>query len=352
MSVDAPVRVWSFAAVPAVESGTESWIQLLKTGEFSDWRYGDFAVTTKDLAAMVDNFAARSVAVPGDYDHSFSEGQGSRAAGWTKELELRSDGQELWGLIDWTDAAVGSITSGEYRFISPEFSFNAQDETGKAIGPCLVAWALTNRPFLEGMAEVSLSVGRDGRVLVQGAPVTMTTQGESTMDNVLRERLGLAPDVSDEEVIARVDKLVALTAPQPDTITLTKAEVEELRSDATAGREAREQLRLSQRATLMDDATREGRLAPAMREHFERLYDQDPETTSLALAAMPVNPAFTAEGGVAVEVPAEPGADAPVWERVEARALALQQAQPSLTYEQALFVADSEIRPHTTVRGS
>jgi cation transport regulator ChaB len=135
-----------------------SKIQLFKTGEWVHPTYGKFKITEEDLEAMDENFIASDAEVVGDYQHgSLNEDpEVAKASGWVKKLINK--GKELWAEVEWTDKAVEYIKNKEYRFISPEFDLNWKNpETGKKQGPTLLAFALTNRPFLKGMAAVALS---------------------------------------------------------------------------------------------------------------------------------------------------------------------------------------------------
>jgi phage I-like protein/cation transport regulator ChaB len=135
-----------------------SKIQLFKTGEWSHPTYGKFKITEDDLEAMDENFTASDADVVGDYQHgSLSEDpEIAKASGWVKKLINK--GKELWAEVEWTEKAVEYIKNKEFRFISPEFDLNWKNpETGEKQGPTLLAFALTNRPFLKGMAAVALS---------------------------------------------------------------------------------------------------------------------------------------------------------------------------------------------------
>lgn len=345
-------RLYGLAVMPQdIAAGAETWIQLFKVGAFYDWRYGDFSITTQDLEAMLANFEANPKSVPGDYDHSFQMGEGSLSAGWTKALEIRADGAEMWGQVVLTERAAEQVAAGEYRFISPEFSLNHMNEKGEAIGPCLLAWGLTNRPFLEGMAEVSLAASRDGRVLVcQSAAANGNHPKEGTeMDlTKLRKALGLADDASEEVILqaAAQKHALALNAPPAGAIVLSKEDHDALKSTAEEGTKAAETLRLSQRDQAIDTAVKEGRLAPAAVDPFKAMWDQNPEATAVALAALPVVEQFKREA--AGEVAGAPGADdpeAPISQRIETRAQALMAADQTLALAAAYEKADAEIRP-------
>ncbi len=141
----------------------QSIIQVLRTGTFYHPIYGKFTVLSEHLANMVNNFKLKRPKHPTemvvDYEHMSAPAspvQMAPAAGWVKGVEQR--GNELYCTVEWTEAAATKINNKEYRFISPEFSLNYRDkETNQALGPTLIALALTNRPFVEGMQPVALS---------------------------------------------------------------------------------------------------------------------------------------------------------------------------------------------------
>jgi phage I-like protein len=147
----------------ATDGDTKSWIQLARTGSFVSKRYGKFDITKTDLSQMVHNFREVTpktpTELPIDYDHLSMDpkkpGDGI-AAGWMKNIELRQEGEELWGEIEWTRPAVTRIQNKEYRFISPSFVKDHTHKDGKKIGTTLLAAAVTNHPFLEGMSALAL----------------------------------------------------------------------------------------------------------------------------------------------------------------------------------------------------
>lgn len=140
-----------------------SWIQLAKTGQWKSKRYGTFAITKDDLSQMYHNFnevtPTAPTELPIDYDHMSMDpkkpGDGI-AAGWMKKLELRKDGQELWAEVEWTPGGATKVDAKEYRFVSPSFVKNHTHKDGTKIGTTLLAAAITNHPFLEGMSALTL----------------------------------------------------------------------------------------------------------------------------------------------------------------------------------------------------
>lgn len=153
----------------ATKAGTtdtpRSWIQLAKTGSFVSKRYGAFAIERSDLASMLHNFnnvtPKAPTQLPVDWDHlsmqeSMHPGDGA-AAGWIKRLELRDNGETLWGEVEWTPKAAEAIKNREYQFVSPSFVKDHTHKDGRKIGTTLLAAAITNHPFLEGMKALTLA---------------------------------------------------------------------------------------------------------------------------------------------------------------------------------------------------
>lgn len=157
-----------------------SWAQILRTGEFYDPRYGDFSITSADLAQMVANFKdgkypQRPTELTGDYNHGTSRPESideGKSSGWVKDLEVRGEGDELWAMVEWTETAAALIDAKEYQFISATFSFDYTNSNGgEEIGPTLLAFALTNRPVVHGMQPVALAMVDPGAVRLAGANV-------------------------------------------------------------------------------------------------------------------------------------------------------------------------------------
>lgn len=157
-----------------------SWIQLAKTGTFHSSRYGRFSITRDDLAQMLHNFRnvtpAAPTELPIDYDHLSMDpkrpGDG-KAAGWLKNVELRAEGEELWGEVEWTPEAADLIQNRAYRFVSPSFVKDHTHKDGRKIGTTLLAAAITNHPFLESMQALTLySFSAMGDLALAETPTT------------------------------------------------------------------------------------------------------------------------------------------------------------------------------------
>jgi hypothetical protein len=145
---------------------TAAWVQVAKTGVFHSPVYGIVTITPDDLRTMLSNYQHEHPIPPTelmlDYEHLSANPQTPRdgeSAGWFKQVELRNGDKEFWALIELTEDAADAVRKKKYRYISPEISRSYRSKkTGRTVGYCLKAAALTNRPFLEGMEPVSLQL--------------------------------------------------------------------------------------------------------------------------------------------------------------------------------------------------
>ncbi|MEO8483336.1 MAG: phage protease [Acidobacteriota bacterium] len=154
------------------DTPASSWIQVAVCGSFKKGER-KFAITPVMLAEMVDNFSTGRHPVPPtelciDYEHlsgiDTDNPEAGKAAGWIKQLELRADDAEVWARVEWTPPAAERLRAKEYKFISPEFAFNFMTPTMDVIGCTLLAAAITNRPFLQGMEPIALKAHARGDV--------------------------------------------------------------------------------------------------------------------------------------------------------------------------------------------
>jgi ATP-dependent Clp endopeptidase proteolytic subunit ClpP len=132
-------------------------------------------------------------------------------------------------------------------------------------------------------------------------------EGGSLMDLTdLRDALGLPEETSDDDVIvAALDKLTEPPDPGPvplpeGVVAIDAAQLEQLRSDAQAGSEARAEQLMAHRAQIVEAAITDGRIPPARRDAWVAQLEADPGAeqvlASLAKGTIPVSPKGT-EGG-------------------------------------------------------
>ncbi|WP_321276927.1 phage protease [Thiomicrorhabdus indica] len=157
-----------------------------------------------------------------DYEHQTlhkeKNGQPAPAAGWFKRLEWR-EGQGLFAIdVKWTPQAELAILNGEYRYLSPVFTYEPQ--TGRVL--TLRMAALTNSPGLDGMQSLaSLTLEQFNHLA--------NPSEETSMDKELKLALGLPEDATKEQVMAALTQLQtkAAAADEADTqIAALTAQIE------------------------------------------------------------------------------------------------------------------------------
>ena len=148
-------------------------IQVLKTGNFFDPRYGKFSITRKHFSEMIDNFKknTRGIDIAVDYAHQTD----GISAAWFKELYEKpvDNGFGLFAKVEPTGSGKKSLAEKEYKYISADFDPNYKDnEKGESHGCVLEGAALTNRPVIKGMKAIQLSEmeeGQDGMMTIEQA---------------------------------------------------------------------------------------------------------------------------------------------------------------------------------------
>lgn len=251
--------------MPQEEGGASvtapEWVQVFPLGPEIRANDGRF-FRVSDPAALVARIQATLEAGPilVDYEHRSYYGTDSSAAGWCHAAELRDDG--IWARIDWTDAAREKIEAREYRFISPEFQSHIS--TSEIL--TLDAVSLVNRPAFTMAAIAAAQLA------------TAKTPEEQSMKNIAAA-LGLPEDATEEAILAKINEgktelASARMPPAPDNYMpradydtaiarATTAETE-LASLKKAGREAEIE-------TVIASAIKEGKIAPASKEHYVKL---------------------------------------------------------------------------------
>lgn len=210
----------SFAIAPADGAA----IQLTPAGVFKarDGRPGGklpgWKIDAAIAAKIIARAAARLTPYVADYEHQTlateKNGQPAPAAGWFKHLEWR-DGQGLFATdVAWTAKAKAHIDAGEYKYISPVFSFD--QKTGEVLE--LQMAALTNTPALDGMDAVAALAQE---FFTRSQEPTHVKDQDMKAIAVL---LGLAEDASEADITAAVTALKAKTGEQETQITALKTQ--------------------------------------------------------------------------------------------------------------------------------
>lgn len=258
MSDEASTKL--FEAIAPMEGDPSNGSQpfeILRAGEYDHTSFGKVNVTQKDLDIAIENFRKsyqNGAEIPVDYDHSFRRNGTSTAAGWFTDLFRK--GGSLFARVKWTDKAAELIRNGEFKYFSPEFTARYKDEFGNDHGFAILAGGLTNRPFLRGITEVSLSEASVEEEVAEthGAVADDTKSTDEAQPTELTEEVTpeavAADDGSDETTIT-------MSAADHATLVETAAQVKAL---SEALDETKQELRNERFSTIFSQAQREGRV--------------------------------------------------------------------------------------------
>ncbi|HEV2501614.1 MAG TPA: phage protease [Mesorhizobium sp.] len=278
------------------------FIHLLPAGTFSGvdgrgpYELGD---AQKLIAASLP--AGRKLAM--DINHSIdlltSEGEETPAVGWIVALEAREDG--IWGKVEWTEKGRHAVAGKEYGFVSPVFT------------------SLTAKPYrLVQLLRASLTNDPNLKLTALHSRNHSLNHGDPEMDEELRKALGL-PETADQAAIlaALTTKLNASTAAADLMSRVAEAAglkkeatgeevVTALQARAASGDDAekaelREQVKqLNSRVTtlvtthakdraetVIDKAIEDGKLVPALRDHYIARHIKDPADVEVEIKLMP-----------------------------------------------------------------
>lgn len=179
----------------APDGGAPAWVHLFPEGQMTgrDGRVFDLV----DPASLVLAFQSGGIDLPIDYEHQNDVPEAKLhgpvpAAGWIKELKADAGG--LWGRVEWTATAAEMIGRKEYRFLSPSFLYHPK--TRQIVK--LKGAGLVHNPNLHLTALAS----QDATMQPQITPDAKAAPDPAPLLQSLISLMGLAPDASDEAVIA------------------------------------------------------------------------------------------------------------------------------------------------------
>ena len=214
---------------------------------------------------------------------------GGTAAEW-RDVMLADGGRGTWYTAQETvDAGladrVGTVTSSTPPPPDPATEMDPEDEDAAA----RAAWDLEVLVHPDARAAWRGSSPNPPAASADGSSNTTTEGGSAVAFNSeqmteLRRKLGVAEDADEATILAAVDESLAeraeptAAAPVPEGMALIdESTLDQLRSDAAAGREARNEQQAAARRTAVDAAVQDGRIPPSRREHWMSLLAADPD---------------------------------------------------------------------------
>lgn len=167
------------------EDAPRRWVDANKVGALLGYPVVDeegnrgLTIDEETIDLLVENFYRHDDLVPCDGAgvspvHGLVDDSGLPAAAWIHNAEKRLDGDgvaHLWLELELPETVAAAMDGGQLAYGSIAFDPNAVDRnTGELIGPDLHSYAITNKPFRDGLTPaaavgtLSLSASRIGKV--------------------------------------------------------------------------------------------------------------------------------------------------------------------------------------------
>lgn len=264
----------------------------------------DMQKMADDLNRISDNIASM-----------YAAKAGGEAKSWRKLMlaETWYSAQEAVdaGLADRVDeqADPQEAASARARFDVEALFAHAGREHAPA--PIAASAALT-LPVASAPGPMSRAAqASDDTTTQEGDAVSAITAEQLTS---LRNKLGVQDDADADTILAALDealeeRAVPAAPNPPGTVVVDEATMQALRSDADAGRAARNQQQREHRDAVVTAAINDGRIPPARREHWVNLLAADPGAEDI-LAGLAKGTIPVAEAGHDTFADSEGAADA------------------------------------------
>ena len=305
-----------------------SQIEIMRTGKWDHPLYGKFKITESTMDSIILNFnnKVRGVDIAFDLEHGDTDHK-TEAVCWVKKL-IKA-GNRLLAEVDWTDFGKEKIKSKSFKYFSPEFRFEYEDnETGKKYNNVLLGGGLTNRPFIKNMNPIMLSETVTGFISEYDnelySPCDIFEKEENTLNKKILEALKLSEGASEEAISKAVNELVEKTvklAEAQTSLTALTGELKTLKDSnadltvklneamGTKSDTEKENIKLNERLKSIESklveaeweaiytvALSEGKIAPAMEPIFKAQFMSDPKATKEIISKLPVTIALKENG--------------------------------------------------------
>lgn len=271
----------------SLPDGAPAEFRVLRAGVNKTTK-GDFLFDEEAARLVMESYASRGLdKIQVDYEHQSLKappaGGDARkpAAGWFKP-EVR--GGELWAVAcNWTASALAALApekgAPEYRYFSPVLFFD--EETRRVTG--LKNLALTNDPAMDDISPLMAATDTKETAMACETCTALSAKNKDLEEkcSALTAKLSAFETVDKdkkEAMSALTDhrsRLCALTGQATDAAALgvieawkTKAaEADALRAQAEVALSAQLETEMK---TILDDASKAGKLEPAMRSFEEK----------------------------------------------------------------------------------
>ncbi|TCL43214.1 phage protease [Harryflintia acetispora] len=193
------IELFACSAGRAEVSGAPEVIKILPLGHVTTTE-GSFEVDAESYKLMQEQYRARRLDLPIDYEHQTLKDVQAPAAGWIKELVLQEDA--IAARVEWTDKGREYLEHREYRYLSPVVLVRAKDK--KAVG--LHSAALTNKPAIDRM----FAIVNSDRLPPWGA-IPKNKKGGNQVEELVKKiaaALGLGEEASEEQLMQRLGEIV------------------------------------------------------------------------------------------------------------------------------------------------
>lgn len=185
-----------------------------------------------------------------------------RRLGKVVELEVRADG--LWARCEWNDLGNDNLKNGYWMFPSPRWDAPAGGAQFKPVR--LISIGLTNTPRIKDSEPVANADDAAEEIFDEN------NQQKNEMNRKLMiEKLGLVPEATDEEILAKLDEIMKVNADAAEAEKNKLSDEAAKANSGTANEEAEKQKEELKKARCevanakVDLAIAEGKITAAER---------------------------------------------------------------------------------------
>lgn len=256
----------------------DGWFKISPYGTFRGKTPGRLQYVTQDNArametefnSLLGKLGRKFRGVPIYHGHPDVDPEvwtDDRRIGKVTKLESRADG--LWGYAEWN--SLGEENKREGWWIYPSPRWDAPPDKTRFAPDRLISIGLTNTPRIAESDPVfnSQLATKDG----DQTPPPTETETDTTMDpKLIRQKLGLPPEATDEEVMAKIDSLTTASAENATATTeleSVKTEKTEMENSLRTKDAEIARLREEQNNSLLGEALASGRITAAERPAWE-----------------------------------------------------------------------------------